>query len=191
MSLFLIPFKGLQGAKSRWRMETSQRESALLDLLSHNLSTVASVVGSRNTVLVCPQQEWAARFPELGFFAPSAGSLNGDLEQARDHLSRSSEPSSLAVLLPDLPRLCPADVEAMLEAAESAEVVLCPDHLEVGTNGLVLSPAAGLEFLFEGESYQRHLARALELGRSIYTLRRPGLANDADRAEDLRRISLL
>ncbi len=183
---FLIPFKGLRGAKSRWEMEEAERETALLELLAHNLHTVASVVGPEQTVLVCPQEEWAQGFAH---FAPTAGSLNGDLEQARQHLL--PEAAAIAVLLPDLPKLSHQDVVAMLEASRTAEVVLCPDHLGVGTNGLVLSPADGLEFLFEGESYQRHLSRAQYLGRSIHTLSRPGLANDADRVEDLRRISLL
>lgn len=191
MTTFLVPFKGLRGAKSRWEMEQEERESALLDLLEHNLGTVASVVGGVNTVLVCPQPEWADRFPHLGFFQPTAKSLNGDLEQARRHLLGTTSPGRTAVLLPDLPKLSHSDIEAMLQAAETAQVVLCPDHLGIGTNGLVLSPSDCLEFLFEGESYHRHLNRANELGRSIATLRRTGLANDADRVEDLRRISLL
>jgi 2-phospho-L-lactate guanylyltransferase len=124
-------------------------------------------------------------------FGCSAGSLNGDLRQARDSLTPEQRAGAVAVLLPDLPKLQPSDVEAMVEACSRAQVVLCPDHLRVGTNGLVLNPACSLDFLFEGASFERHRKRAQELGRTVLVLERPGLANDADEEDDLRRISLL
>lgn len=188
MTPFLIPFKGLRGAKSRWHLEAAQREKMLLEILEHNLHTVAGVVGATSTILVSPDAECFARFPHLAHFHCSAGSLNGDLHQARQSLSGAS---AVAVLLPDLPGLCAGDVEAMLEASGRAQVVLCPDHRGVGTNGLVLSPPGALEFLFEGASFERHLQRARELGRSVLVLRRPGLGEDADESEDLRRMMRL
>ena len=188
---FLVPFKGVRGAKSRWTLQGQQRESALLEILDHNLGTVAGVVGALSTVLVCPDVDCFARFPNLAHFRCSAGGLNGDLFQARQALSSAQQNGALAVLLPDLPKLHSSDVEAMLESSARAQVVLCPDHRRVGTNGLVLSPAFCLDFLFEGASFERHRKRAQELGRTVLVLDRPGLANYADEEDDLRRISQL
>ena len=185
---FLIPFKGLRGAKTRWDMESTQRERMLLEILDHNLRTVADVVGSASTVLVSPDAECFARFPSLQHFHCSAGNLNGDLQQARQALDVDGQ---LAVLLPDLPGLSTDDVAAMVTAASRAQVVLCPDHQRVGTNGLVLSPAHSLDFLFEGASFERHARRARELGRSILVLERPGLGEDADESADLKRMMRL
>lgn len=188
MITFLIPFKGLRGAKSRWDMEEKQREKMLLEILDHNLRTVAETVGAARTMLVSPDTECFSRFSHLAHFHCSAGSLNGDLEQARQSLPGDG---SVAVLLPDLPGLRGSDVEAMVAAGARAEVVLCPDHQRVGTNGLVLTPAGALEFLFEGASFQRHMSRARELGRSVLVLERPGLGEDADESQDLKRMMRL
>ena len=185
---FLIPFKGLRGAKTRWDIESAQREPMLLEILDHNLRTVAQVVGARSTVLVSPDSECFARFPTLRHFHSSAGDLNGDLRQARESLA---DDGTLGVLLPDLPGLTTDDVAAMLEASTRAQVVLCPDHQQVGTNGLVLSPSHCLDFLFEGASFKRYSQRALELGRSVVVLERPGLGEDADESADLERMMRL
>lgn len=189
MVTFFLPFKGLQGAKSRWAMEAGQRERALLAILEHNLRTVAKVVGQESTWLLCPDRSFFARFPGVNGFPSDTGSLNGDLEQARGSLPPDRRAGMLAVLLPDLPRLGTGDVEAMLESGRKGEVVLCPDRHEVGTNGLILNPAPALDFLFEGESFRRHLERARALGRRVTVLRRPGLAEDADEVADLQRLS--
>jgi 2-phospho-L-lactate guanylyltransferase len=191
MISFLIPFKGLRGAKTRWALDEQERQRVLLEILGQNLDTVASVAGAASTMLVCPDAELMARFPQVGHIVVPGQGLNPDLEVARRSLSEQRQGESLAVLLPDLPRLSPADVAAMMAAARQAQVVLCPDRAQVGTNGLVLSPAGALEFLFEGASFQRHRDRARGLGRSILVLQRAGLADDADEADDLRRLSRL
>ena len=188
---FLVPFKGLRGAKSRWALQGVERERALLDILAHNLSTVAEVVGAASTILVCPDPQCLSLFPEVSHFLCAGQGLNNDLRQARDALSPGQRSSALAVLLPDLPKLSSDEVAAMVDAAARAQVVLCPDFRRVGTNGLVLNPALSLDFLFEGASFERHRQRALELGRTVLVLERPGLANDADEEDDLRRIALL
>lgn len=170
-------------------MQDRQREETLLAMLERNLRTVAEVVGPSSTILVCPDRFWLERFSTLEGFLSSSGSLNGDLQQARSAIAPTAQ--RLAVLLPDLPHLGPADVEAMIEASSEAEVVLCPDHKLEGTNGVVLRPAFALDFLFEGESFQRYQSSARERERTVVVLRRPGLALDADEVEDLSRMSSL
>lgn len=192
MITFLLPFKGLANAKSRWSLPAEERELALLSLLRHNLETVASVVGAEQTVLVCPTPiptSW--RLPAVRHFLSPGRGLNGDLRHAREALGRTGRELPVAVLLPDLPRLQSCDVALMVQAASDREVVLCPDHHRIGTNGVVLNPGFALDFLFEGASFQRYGQAAEQLGRSTVILERDGLAHDADHDDDLRRISLL
>ncbi len=184
MTTFLLPFKGLAKAKTRWELEEHQRQELLMELLVHNLSTVAKVVGPSSTVLVCPDLTLFERFPSYAHWLCPGQGLNTDLEAARQALIARG---SFAVLLPDLPDLTVEDVEAMVESAGKAQVTLCPDSSRVGTNGLVLGEKVDMPFLFEGASFQRHLTRANQLGLSIEVLERPGLARDADLASDLLR----
>lgn len=184
MITFLLPFKGLAGAKSRWELEERQRQELLLELLNHNLSTVAKVVGPSSTVLVCPDPTVFERFPSYARWLCPGRGLNTDLEAARQALLAGGK---LAVLLPDLPELTVEDVEAMVESSGQAQVTLCPDSSRVGTNGLFLAEKVAMPFLFEGASFQRHVARANQMGLSIAVLERPGLARDADLASDLLR----
>lgn len=191
MITFLLPFKGLAKAKSRWEIEEDQRQTLLWQLLEHNLTTVAQVVGNDSTILVSPDAGVFERFPSFGRWKCPGEGLNRDLEHARQGLFTQLSGKALAVLLPDLPDLCRADVEAMLEAARETQVTLCPDTQRVGTNGLVLGQGVAFPFLFEGESFQRHHGRAVELGLSVAVLERPGLGHDADHTSDLIRSPLL
>lgn len=184
MITFLLPFKGLSCAKSRWALEKQARQKLLLKLLTHNLSTVSQVAGVSSTVLVCPDPTVFERFPKHAHWLCPGKGLNADLEAARQALSPQGR---LAVLLPDLPELSPLDVEAMIEGSLEADLTLCPDTCEVGTNGLVLGAEVAMPFLFEGASFQRHRREAERRQLRIAVIRRPGLAHDADRASDLQR----
>lgn len=179
MLTVLLPFKGLAQGKSRWPQNLPHRQRILAELVRQNLATVAQVVGKEQTWLVCPEpwlDEAVNRFP------CQAGSLNADLEQARAALAIETP---LAVLLPDLPYLQPADVEALVAATRQADVVLCPDRWETGTNALALASPRSLEFAFEGASLAKHRELAQQRGHRVQILSRPGLAWDADREEDL------
>lgn len=182
MTTFLIPFKGLVGAKTRWGMQAEERQTVLQNLLEHNLSTVAQVVGASSTVLVCPDASVFSRFPRYTSYLCPGNGLNSDLESARSALAPQG---AMAVLLPDLPELSSQDIEAMIESASRADVTLCPDRAKVGTNGLALAPGVRFPFLFEGASFQRHLQAARDRGYRVEALERPGLAYDADFASDL------
>ena len=186
---FLLPFKGLECAKSRWPGLGPKREDLVLTLLRQNLKTVSGVVGKEQTFLVSPDPETAALFPQYSVLSTAGEGLNSDLREARSQLGASHRP--LLVLLPDLPGLLAADVSALIERAQEYQVVLCPDHLQTGTNALALNPASCLDFLFEGSSFQRHLeaARAAQLTHSV--LKRPGIAHDCDDIAALERFCLL
>jgi 2-phospho-L-lactate guanylyltransferase len=174
---FLVPFKGLRGAKSRWKVGSSERQSVVLKLLRHNLQKIAEVVGPQRVHLVTPEPALGDLFPSLSLLHTATGSLNSDLEQARTFLT-CEEP--LAVLLPDLPHLNNRDIEVLIEHSHICSVLLCPDFQDIGTNAVVFSPADCLEFLFEGASFERYRRSAGARRLDVAILRRPGLAHDCD-----------
>lgn len=182
----LLPFKGLTAAKSRWPVDRESRQELVLRILTDNLETASRVLGASNVYLVSPEpfsREGVSHLTVRG------NGLNEDLEQARAWLLETGFEGPLGVLLPDLPALDDNDLAALLETSQKCHVVICPDHLGVGTNALALSPAHCLPFLFEGQSYQRHLSEAERLSLTTLILKRPGLANDCDDAESLRKFT--
>lgn len=183
---FLLPFKGLSQAKSRWGNETPNRQALVLELLQQNLDTVARVVGVENVFLVSPESPRTAIKSNYHWLQSSGSGLNQDLEQARRLLHPSDVP--LGVLLPDLPLLNHTDVEKLVQLASQAAVVLCPDHRRVGTNAVALNPADRLPFMFEGASFSRYKLACRTAGVGAVELSRPGLANDCDEHPPVRGI---
>ncbi len=184
---FVVPFKGLARAKSRWPLQTFEREALVLDLLARNLEVVISVVGSTSVYLASPDPGLDVGCQRL---ITSGRGLNQDLEEARERLLLESD-GPMAVLLPDLPSLAPADVEALVKASRDHGVVVCPDEREIGTNALGLSPPKGLDFGFEGSSFMRYLTASRKAGLEAHVLRKPGLACDCDDGQALLRFGLI
>lgn len=188
---FLLPFKGLKSAKSRWPQLGNKRDELVLGLVARNLRTVVEVVGPEQVYLVCPDTETLSHFSSYRHVKVAGSGLNPDLREARHRVLKTDSQESLAVLLPDLPNLGVQDVKSLVELCSSNDLVLCPDTEDVGTNALALKQGWALDFLFEGASFARHSKAADDQGLQTEVLRRPGLAEDCDDLEALRRFCLL
>lgn len=186
---FLIPFKGLSEAKTRWRTESWKKDELVLEMVRQNLKTVATVVGLSNAHLVSPDPRAPELFPEYSHLLVDGCGLNQDLSEARAKLQLGGK--AMAVLLPDLPCLQGHEVEKLVELTRKGQVVICPDQFGVGTNALGLNPSDCLPFLFEGESFHRHHQAAQNASLTISILETPGLAQDCDDLETLRKLCLL
>ena len=186
---FLIPFKGLSASKTRWQTDTRTKDELVVEMLRRSLQTVSKVVGSEKVHLVTPDPRAKFLFSDFQYFEVDGRGLNQDLTKAARSLIKPEVP--VAVLLPDLPCLEVSDIEALLQASANHDVVLCPDEHEVGTNAVAFSSVAVLPFLFEGESFQRHLSAAQQSKLSTFILKRPGLAQDCDDLEALRKFCLI
>jgi 2-phospho-L-lactate guanylyltransferase len=89
------------------------------------------------------------------------------------------------VLPADLPRLTPADVEALIgQQLAGPQVAIAPDRHEAGTNGLLVRPPGLLAYAFGEGSFQAHLAQARAAQVEPRLVRTPGLALDLDTADD-------
>ncbi len=90
------------------------------------------------------------------------------------------------VLASDLPLLAAPDLEALLEAAGAAEVVVAPDRHRRGTNALLLTPPAAIAPAFGQDSFRSHRERARDAGLRSRIVTTRGLATDVDDPDDLR-----
>ncbi|GIX30724.1 MAG: 2-phospho-L-lactate guanylyltransferase [Porticoccaceae bacterium] len=110
--------------------------------------------------------------------------LNDALARALGRLVPDS-PLPLAVVAGDLPLLAPADLAALAAGVAAGAVVLAPDRRGEGTNALALPAGVSMRPCFGPGSLWLHRAEAARQGRGVRLLRRPGLAFDLDRVQDL------
>ncbi len=97
-----------------------------------------------------------------------------------------------ALLVPgDTPLLDPAELDRMLERAESRALglVIVPDRHGTGTNALLLSPPNAIEPSFGPGSRARHESAAGVAGLPFTVEEPPSLVLDVDTPEDLAELS--
>jgi 2-phospho-L-lactate guanylyltransferase len=115
--------------------------------------------------------------------------LNAALGWAARETASNSEAESLLVLPADLPWLTVSALEEFLAQPPTTPFAkIAPDRQQLGTNALLLNPAALLDFTFYfGEnSFQKHLAalKQKEIGE-FSIVQNPNLSFDLDEPEDL------
>ena len=88
----------------------------------------------------------------------------------------------------DVPCVTPAEVEAVVEAADGRErcAVFVPSASGDGTNAALLRPPALMTLKFGEPSFANHLTAARRQDVEPTVLRLPGLALDIDGPDDLR-----
>jgi 2-phospho-L-lactate guanylyltransferase len=146
-----------------------------------------------------------------GVLVATGGDDVASLAAARGaHVLRDHEPASLAdvvdralvgvasrgaasalVLMADLPRIQPADVEAVLAALDDHDAVLVCDHLGYHTNALALSPPTAMTTRFGREnSFAAHCAAARAAGLRAGVVVNENIAFDVDLPADHRRLTM-
>lgn len=198
----IIPVKPLRDGKSRLSHILSADERAALTskFLNHTLATLTKVSAITRTLVI-------SRDPAvLKIARPHGAQTFGegekqDLNQAltrATHIAAAQNASGVLVLPADLPFVTPEDVEMMLmELAPAVNgngqhrlpyharaMIICPDEVDDGTNGLYISPPVGFNFHYGPQSYHHHLAEAKRLGMSARVVHTPGLKFDLDSEAD-------
>ena len=189
--IFLLPFKGIGAAKTRWSQLGERRHDLVLKLLQQNLRAVTTKAGYDNVFLVTPDPSSLQYFSAYRGILTRGGGLNPDLNEAAGQLKKKRAADSVCVLLPDLPGLTTGEVDQLRRSADSADVTLCPDTEDIGTNALVLKNWDIIPFSFEGASFERHLKACHKRGVTHQILRSDGLAQDCDSVDDLEQYCLL
>lgn len=198
----IIPVKPLRDGKSRLSHILSADERAALTskFLNHTLATLAKVPAITRTLVISRDPavlKIARPHGAQTFEEGEKQNLNQALTRAT-HIAAAQNASGILMLPADLPFITPEDVEMMLigltPAAngnghhpvpyQSRTMVICPDEVEDGTNGLYISPPVGFNFHFGPQSYPRHLEEAKRLGMSARVVHTPGLKFDLDSEAD-------
>lgn len=143
---------------------------------------VVAAAAPLDTFIVCDDDAvatWAAQQGARVIWRPGVG-LNGAVTSAVEWLG-AAEYERVVVAHSDLPRC--QDLARL--AVLPADVVLVPDHVDDGTNVIVVSSKLAFPFDYGAASYQRHRNAALALAQTITVVRDARLAHDVDRLDDL------
>ncbi|MDB5699773.1 MAG: 2-phospho-L-lactate guanylyltransferase [Alphaproteobacteria bacterium] len=173
----IVPLKPKGQRKTRLgtHLAADQRDR-LADLLADHVTQVLSIVPRIGIVAILSSEQPSA--PHDRWIADHGRGLNEELAEARQKM----KPASSLVVHGDLPGLCAADVDAMLDGAERQGSAIAPDRHFTGTNALALADDRPFEYAFGTGSFERHRA---SLGSECGIVCRPGLGLDLDTTADL------
>jgi len=186
----IVPVKPFQQAKSRLAGVLSEPERVELSrtMLSQTLEVLREITEITTVVVVSTDRqvlELATVAGAVPLVEPDPPNLNRALRLAGE-TARAAGASGLLVLPADLPGLSTADLRTMIGLAGRPPcLVIAPDRHSRGTNALLFTPSALIEFEFGPESFARHVALGRAAGARVEVCKRPALALDLDSPEDL------
>jgi len=190
----IVPVKDFRSAKQRLAavLDAGQRCELAAVMLADVLQAVRQARGIDKTVLVTKEPRAIALAYEYGAEIISEPFNEGETEAvalATGHAVKS-DASAMLVIPGDVPLVSNLDLEAILHAGQSSDVVLVPSRDDRGTNGVFLRPPGVMPLRFGYDSFRFHLetARALRLRTEVLRLRNLDL--DIDAPDDLRELAL-
>ena len=87
----------------------------------------------------------------------------------------------------DIPRVTPAEIDAVISARGAApSFTVVPARDELGSNAVLCAPPGSVPLRFGDDSFFPHLAAARHAGIEPTIVRLPGIGLDIDHPEDLR-----
>ncbi|MBX3167866.1 MAG: hypothetical protein KF760_10660 [Candidatus Eremiobacteraeota bacterium] len=168
----MLPFKGNGRSKTRLPVPEAQQlaQQWLTQALEQCLSTPS--IGQTWVVSLGDQLQLP---PAVRWMRQAGPGLNEGLREWRS-LQR---PRRWLVILPDLPHLTGADLEALIQNCPRPGLALAPDRHRRGCNALAVDGCSP-ELVFGKDSFLRYQAQPLAQA----VIERCGLANDVDTLED-------
>jgi 2-phospho-L-lactate guanylyltransferase len=187
MIVALLPVK-IHNAKQRLStlLEQAEREALARAMYRHVLSTLCGARGIDRIVV-------ATSDSVAGDFARQSGAIVFEEPEQLSHSHSADTAARRAMALGvrtilmipiDVPLLTAGDVEALIEAGRSSQLVIVPSTDGTGTNALARTPPDVIECRFGPGSFQAHLERGRAKGVEAAVLRPPGLVFDLDTPED-------
>jgi 2-phospho-L-lactate guanylyltransferase len=176
------------GAKTRLSsiLDADIRVGLVLAMLEDVLAAARGVTLART--FVATESDAVKAVAERSDVEILAVPRSGTNEAATYGLHAAAEAGTAAalVLAADLPLIARADIDALVEAARHAPVVIGSDRHRRGTNALLLSPPLAIAPGFGTDSCRVHRERARRARVGATVVLRRGLSYDIDEVEDLR-----
>jgi 2-phospho-L-lactate guanylyltransferase len=190
----LVPVKAAADGKARLQclLSPGQRQALVRAMLRDVVETLRAAPGLRSVAVTSPDAEMltlAARYGAEPLLEPAgAGGLNGALTAAITQLHAAGA-GAVLIVQGDVPEIGPDDVAALLDGiATRAALVRGVPSADGGTSALLLRPPDAVTPRFGPDSFRRHAAVARAAGVAFECCRRPALAVDIDRPEDVGRL---
>jgi len=186
----LIPVRSIAGAKKRLAgcLDDARRETLALAMLEDMISALTAATRLDRIVVVSSDTDLLRHARRCGAEALAEGparGLNAAVGFAAAELEKQGV-RRLLVIPGDVPLLDPFEIDALFEVdAERYPVIVVPSASATGTNGLVLSLPAGIDFRFEGESLAAYRTECRARTLEMLILGLDGFAVDVDTPADL------
>jgi 2-phospho-L-lactate guanylyltransferase len=181
----LIAVKERASGKTRLAQALSSR--VRIELVRSMLNAVLSAAENAQTVhqiiVISPERDCIPA--DVPVLADTGESLNSALEQAHAVL-REFGCREVVILPADLPKLCGAEIDALVRAGRAGGFAIAPDASGEGTNALCLVSTAPFRFQFGPDSRRRHFEEAQRMGLNPRIVCLPGLEFDVDSPADLK-----
>ena len=190
----VVPYKDDASAKSRLSefLTPSERSRLVFCMLQDVLQTLTSSNSIQSTLVVSKtsSREVASLCSRLNssLYRDTTNSLAAAVLDASLHLQKHSAAREVLILPADIPLVSTTDIKLAVDARNVATVI--PDREHIGTNGVVWQPGE-FELVFDGSSYDAHLANATKSSRGCQSLSLDSFAIDVDTYYDLLEVSKL
>lgn len=184
-----MPVKDFASAKQRLDTVLSPADRCrLAEVMFHDVLSALTAVPDLEPIAIVTKDEQAITVAtRIGASIIREAENRGETEAvalATDALINRGVQTML-VVPGDIPLITQADVEHIIRAGRSAEVVLVPAHDERGTNAVLLTPPHILPLRFGNDSFRPHLESARARGLRTTVLPVPTIALDIDTPADL------
>lgn len=194
MTYAVIPAKGFTGAKQRLAafLQPHERRVLARAMLADTLTACTQAAGLDGVGVVTCERDVAEVAATLGAEVLWEPQAQGHSQAVAFgvQVCRQRGITAMLTMPGDLPLLTAADVQAIAMPADPpVPVVLVPNHDDLGTNAIVLSPPDCLPLAFGYDSFQRHLRLAAERQLGVEIRRLPRVALDIDEPGDLARFA--
>ena len=168
----VLPFKG--NGRSKTRLQVPEAQALAQQWLTLAVQQCLGTPSIQQTWVVSQGDQ--LELPAGADWMRQAGT---GLNEALREWWSLHRPARWLVILPDLPHLTGADLEALLQACPERGLALAPDRHRRGCNGMAVSNCQP-ELVFGMNSFSRFQAQSLPQA----VVERCGLANDVDTLDD-------
>jgi 2-phospho-L-lactate guanylyltransferase len=185
----VLPVKAPVNAKQRLKhfLSPSQREALARLMFQEVFSTLCTVRGLDRIIVATSDQAVAEHAGQAGATVFEETEQLGHSHSADAAARRAMTLGATAVLLLpiDVPLVTKAEIEGLIDAAESSRLIIVPSSDGTGTNALVRTPPDAIDSCFGPGSFQKHLDQARQREVPAAVLRPPGLLFDIDTPGDI------